>query len=135
MTQCHSIKSAIFSFLEASGITPAVYHRELPQEPAYPVTVYDLIDDVPIGHTYDPGVDGFRRARVQIDVYAETVDEAEDIMERYVDLLSGYEGSLGVAGFSDVSVFDLGSNPDLDFEEEPTLRAIEGRSRDFQILY
>ena len=135
MTEFFSIKKAIYLFLTDKAITPYLYYRELPQNPTYPATVYDVISDIAIDHTHDYGVVGFRRARVQLDVYAETVEPAEDAMEKYFASLAGFKGSLGVPGFTDVSIFDAGSNPDLDFEEEPTLRRIEGRSRDFMILY
>lgn len=134
-----SIKAGIYNFLSAGAVTPNIYHRELPQNPDYPATVYDLISDVTIGHTHDALVTGFRRARVQIDVYAETVSDAENAMESYFALMAGFTGSIGDGlspqQFTDVSIFDSGANPDLNFEDEPTLRMIEGRSRDFIILY
>lgn len=130
-----SVRAALFAFLKANGVTPHIYHRDLPQNPEYPATVYDIISDVTIGHTHDHGVTGFRRARVQLDVFAEDVATVEQAMEKYFNLLAGFKGSLGTSGFKDVSVFDLGSNPDMDFLAQPTLRLIEGRSRDFQILY
>jgi hypothetical protein len=130
----NSIKAGIYAFLKAAAVTPYLYHRELPQNPAYPATVYDLISDINLVHTHDQAT-GPRQARVQLDVHALTVAEAEDAMERYFALLAGYSGSLGVSGFTDVAIFDEGANPDLSFEEEPTLRRIEGRSRDFMILY
>jgi hypothetical protein len=129
-----SIKTGINLFLQAAKVTPCVYLGELPQNPSYPATVFDVVSDVVINHTHDPNVVGFRRARVQIDVFALTMAEAEDVMERYFELLAGYMGELG-AGFENVSIFDAGQNPDLDFKNEPTLRNIEGRSRDFYILY
>jgi len=128
-----SIKAAVYGFLKDQAITPYLYHRELPQNPSYPATVYDIISQPPIELTHDVGTVGFRQARVQIDVYALTVAEAEDAIERYFLLLSSFSGSLGVAGFFDVDIWDEGANPDMDFEEEPTLRQIEGRSRDFMI--
>jgi hypothetical protein len=129
-----SIKTGLNLFLKAAGITPNIYLRELPQNPLYPATVYDIVSDIVLGHTHDPNVVCQRQARVQIDVYAETVTAAEDAMEKYFEMLAGYSGELG-AGFTDVAIFDEGANPDLDFESEPTLRNIEGRSRDFMILY
>jgi hypothetical protein len=134
VTEYKSIKAALNSFLKEAAITPYVYARELPQDPDYPATVYDVISDINLVQTHDQ-VTGPRQARVQIDVYAMTVAEAEDAMERYFNLLAGYSGSLGVPGYEDVAIFDEGSNPDLDFEAEPTLRQLEGRSRDFMILY
>jgi hypothetical protein len=134
-----SIKAGIANKLAALAVTPFIFHRELPQNPTYPATVYDVISDTVVGHTHDNLVVGFRRARIQIDVYAETVAEAEDAMENYFAALVGFKGSIGddlsPSQFTDVSIFDIGSNPDYDFEEEPTLRHIEGRSRDFTILY
>lgn len=134
-----SIKAGIHHKLVELAVTPYVYHRELPQDPSYPATVYDVVSDVTIGHTHDNLIVGFRRARVQIDVFAETVDAAEDAMEQYFAALAGYAGALGIGespdAFLDVSIFDAGANPDLDFEAEPTLRRLEGRSRDFIILY
>jgi hypothetical protein len=129
----YSLKTGLNIFLKAAGITPYLYHRELPQDPSYPATVYDIVSDINTCHTHDR-VNGPRQARVQIDVYAETVAAAEDAMEQYVELFTSYSGDLG-AGFLDVAIFDEGANPDLDFESEPTLRHLEGRSRDFMILY
>lgn len=128
-----SIKAALYGFLKDQAITPYLYHRELPQNPSYPATVYDLVSQPPVDLTEDVGVVGSRKARVQIDVYALTVSEAEDAMERYFELLGSYSGSLGVPGYADCDIWDEGANPDMDFEEEPTLRHIEGRSRDFMI--
>lgn len=135
----NSIKAGIYNYLSAQAVTPYVYHRELPQNPSYPATVYSVISDITIGHTHDTNVVGFRRARIQIDVFAQTVDAAEDAMEQYFSLMAGFKGSIGnglsPAQFTDVSIFDGGANPDLDFEDQATLRRIEGRSRDFLILY
>jgi hypothetical protein len=134
-----SIKAGIYNKLLSLGITAHIYYRELPQNPSYPATVYDVISDVVIGNVYDSGVHCFRRARVQLDVYALTVAAAEAAMEAYFDALDNFSGSLGggesPSPFQDVVIFDEGANPDLDYEAEPTLRQIEGRSRDFMILY
>lgn len=134
-----SIKAGIYNKLVSLAITPYIYHRELPQNPRYPATVYNVVSDVAINHTHDNLVVGFRRARVQIDVYALSVEEAEVAMEAYFAALAGFQGSIGdgfsPSQFTDVSIFDEGANPDLDYEEEPTLRNLEARSRDFMILY
>lgn len=135
----NSIKAVVYSILKTAAITPHIYHGELPQNPSYPATVYDVVGDITIGHTHDNLVVGFRRARVQIDVFAESVSEAEEAMEAYFALMAGFKGSIGDGlspeQFTDVSIFDAGANPDLDYQAEPTLRALEGRSRDFMILY
>lgn len=130
-----SIKAGIATKLAAAAITARVYHRELPVDPEYPATVYDVISDIPISYCHDANVIGFRRARLQIDVIAESVDAAEDAMEQYVALLGNFSGTLGLAPFTDVSILDAGANPDMDFEAEPTLRGLEGRSRNFFVLY
>lgn len=129
-----SIKAGIFKFLYTAAITPKVYHRELPEDPEYPATIFHVISDISISHTHDSQT-GPRQARLQLEVIAEDVETAEDAMESYFSLLAGYTGSLGVAGFTDVAIFDEGMNPDLDFEDEPLLRNYEGRSRDFLIVY
>lgn len=130
-----SIKAGLNDFLNRLGITAYIYMRELPQNPSYPATVFDVIDQVPIGRSHDTGVLPFREARVQIDIYAETVEEAEDAAERYFEAIGNYDGSLGVPEFSYVSIRYESNNPDPTFEEEPTLREIEGRSTDYKILY
>ena len=134
-----SIKAGVYNKLITLALTPYVYHRELPQNPSYPATVYDRIDDFPVNHTHDHLVVGFRKARFQIDVYGLTVAEAEDAMEGYVAALAGFIGPIGDGlsppQFTDVSILDAGANPDLSFEEEPLLRHIEGRSHDFIIIY
>ena len=125
-----SIRAGIYNKLVALAITPYVYHNELPQNPSYPATVYDVISDVTIGHTHDSGVVGFRRTRVQIDVFAESVSEAEEAMEAYFAALAGFKGSIGDGlspeQFTDVSIFDEGANPDLDsaWQDDPTLSLI-----------
>jgi hypothetical protein len=133
-----SIKAGIYNKLLSLAVTPYIYHRELPQNPSYPATVYDVISDINLCHTHDH-VTGPRQARVQIDVYAETVAAAEAAMEAYFTELAGFSGSIGdglsPSQFTDVAIFDEGANPDLDFEQEPILRQIEGRSRDFMIVY
>lgn len=133
MSEYTSIKAGIYMYLTDLAITPYIYHRELPQNPSYPATVYDIVSQPAVELTHDIGTVGFRYARVQIDVYALTVAEAEEAMERYFEILKDFSGSLGVPGFTDVDIWDEGANPDLDYEEEPTLRQIEGRSRDFMI--
>lgn len=135
MTNYYSLKMGINSFLVTNAITPYIYHRELPQNPSYPATVYDIIDQVPMGRSHSEGVLPFREARVQIDMYAQTVEEAENILELYFNAMGSYDGSLGAPGFSDVSIRYESTNPDMSFESEPTLRQIEGRSMDFKILY
>lgn len=131
------IKANFYQLLRTAAITPHIYFGELPQNPSYPATVYDFVSQPPVDLTHDVGVVGFRKARVQIDVFAETVAEAEAAIEAYYELLKSYSGSVG-DGLSpetviEMDIWDEGQNPDMDFEEEPTLRHIEGRSRDFMI--
>ncbi|RPH38359.1 hypothetical protein EHM92_00310 [bacterium] len=132
-----SIKATIYRILSSAAITPYIYHGDLPQNPSYPATVYDIISQPAADLTEDVGVVGFRKARIQIDVYAQSVGAAEDAMERYYELLKSYSGSIGDGASPetviDCDIWDEGANPDMDFEDEPTLRQIEGRSRDFMI--
>lgn len=134
-----SIKIALYRKLVALGITPRVYHQTLPQNAEYPATVYDIVSDNAIGQVHDAGVHSFRRARVQIDAYAETASGADSAAEQYFDALDNFHGNLS-DGLSpetvyDVRITDAGSNPDMSFQSEPTLRTISGQSRDFYILY
>lgn len=132
-----SIKAIINRILKAAAITPYIYHGELPQNPNYPATVYDIVSQPAVDLTHDIGTVGFRYARFQIDVYALTVAAAEDAIERYYELLKSFVVSYGDGAspevFTEYDIWDEGANPDMDFEEEPTLRQIEGRSRDFMI--
>lgn len=135
----NSIKANLFQFQRGLAITPEVYLANLPQNPGYPVTMFEVISDVPIAHTYEDQTLCFRRARVQLEVYALTVGEAESAMEGYVAAIGNYRRSIGDGlspeSFADVSIRDAGSNPDMDFQEEASLRMIQGRSRDFRVLY
>ncbi len=134
-----SIKANLYQLLKTLAITPNIYFGELPQNPKYPATVYDVISDVAIGQTHDAGVHDFRRTRIQIDVFAETVAAAEDAIERYFDELDNFKGLIGDGqspeALADVSIFDGGANPDQNFEDEPTLKNVQARSRDFMVLY
>lgn len=134
-----SFKIAIYRKLLALGLTPKVYYRELPQNPTYPATVYDFLPEAPVDLTHDVGVVGFRKARIQIDVYALTVAEVETAMEGYFNALKSFSGvlsdGLSPATTWDFDIWDEGGNPDMSFDEEPTLRHVEGRSRDFMIHF
>lgn len=134
-----TIKAAIFKKLVSLGITKWVYESTLPDNPRYPVTVYQFIDTAPAELTHDEGVVGFRKTRLQIEVYAEDVAQAESAIEAYYEALKSFSGTLG-DGLSpetsyDVDTWDEGQNPDMDFENEVTLAEVTGRSRDFMIHY
>lgn len=133
MSDYQSLKAGLYSFLAANAITPYIYLRELPQNPSYPATVYDVTRDDTIDiHQQGPGL---RASIVQIDVLAETVAAAEEAMEKYYLLLAGYKGSLGVAGFTNVAIYDEGLNLDMGFENESTGGKIEIRGRSFRVTY
>jgi hypothetical protein len=132
-----SIESGINLFLQAAKITPYVWLEEMPQKPEsqqYPATVFSIIDEPPVDLTHDVGVVGFRHARLQIDVFAESVSAVNDAMEQYYEWLKSFSGDIG-SGFTNVDITDEGRNPNQDFRDEPTLRNIKGRSRDFMIVY
>lgn len=135
MTEYFSLKKALYKFIKDLGVTTYVYPGELPQNPNYPVTIFDIIDEVPIGRTHDIGKLPMREARVQLDIYAESMSEAEDAAEKYFHILGHFEGTFGVAGFTKVSCRWDNNNPDPSFKQEPTLSDIYGRSMDFIILY
>ena len=77
--------------------------------------------------------------RVSDHVFAESIDEAETAIEAYFELLKSYSAVLGDGqspeSHINADIWDEGANQDMDFEEEPTLREIEGRSRDFTIQW
>lgn len=128
-----SIKLGIYDFIKRLKITTYCYMRELPQNPSYPATVYNLTDDYTSDiHQQGPGL---REAIVQIDVLAETVKAAEEAMESYYVALAGYRGSLGIAGFTDVCIYDEGMNLDEAFENESLNNKVEIRGRAFRIIY
>jgi hypothetical protein len=133
----NGIKVTINTILKTAAITPHIYLGELPQNPAYPATVFDVVSQPAVELTHDIGVVGFRKARVQIDVYALTVAAVEDAIERYYELLKSYSVTYGDGEspevFTDYDIWDEGQNPDMDFNDEPTLRNVFGRSRDFMI--
>lgn len=134
-----SIKSAIYQKLKTLAITPNIYHRELPQNPAFPATVYDKISESPVDLTHDVGTVSFRKARFQIDVYALTASAAEAAIEAYFNALCSFSGDLSdglsPATTYDCDIFDEGQNPDMSFKDEKTLKNVEGRSRDFMIHF
>jgi len=134
-----SIKIQIYRKLVALAITGKIYDGELPQNPTYPVTVYDLIDEVAVGRNHESNNAPFREARVQIDVYAETTKAADDLIEQYFDALNSFDGSLGDGAspetLVDVVIRYANTNPRMDFNDQATLRSVKGRSMDFMILY
>lgn len=134
-----NIKSIIYQKLLALGLTAKVYDAELPQNPEYPVTVYDLIDENPIGRSHDSNVAPFREARIQIDVFAATTAEADSLIEQYFDALNCFDGTLGDGASPETTVEAViryaNTNPFMDFRQQVTTRLIRGRSMDFMILY
>jgi hypothetical protein len=135
MTNYYSIKKGLISFLKAVAITARVYPNELPKNPTYPATVVDVIDQVPVAETIEVGVVPARRSRIQIDVYSENFTQAEELQEKYFNLLSNFKGSLGVAGMKDVVIKFDRHNPDKVFIDKPVLKDVEGRSMDFMVTY
>jgi hypothetical protein len=133
-----SFKIAIYRKLVSLGLTPKVYHKKLPQNPTYPATVYEFVSEPPVDLTHDVGVVGFRKARIQIDVYALTTAQAEAAIEGYFEALKSFSGVLSdgnsPATTYDCDIWDEGGNPDQSFNDS-TLRHIEGRSHDFMIQY
>ena len=133
-----SFKIAIYRKLVSLGLTPKIYYRELPQNPTYPATVYDFVSEVPVDLTHDVGVVGFRKARMQIDVYALTTAQVEAAIEGYFAALKSFSGvlsdGLSPATTWDCDIWDEGGNPDQSFNDS-TLRHIEGRSHDFMIHF
>lgn len=134
-----SIKTALWRKLVALGITAKVWDAQLPQNPEYPATVYDLIDENPIGRSHDSNVAPFREARVQIDVYASTTKEADDLIEQYFDALNSFDGDLSDGQspetLTNVVIRYENTNPIMDFRDQVTTRQIRGRSMDFKLLY
>jgi hypothetical protein len=133
-----NIKIAIYQKLTALAITPEIYDGDLPDDVSYPVTAYDLIDEVPTGRTHD-AVAPFREARIQIDVYAASVAAADVLIEQYFQALQSCDEQLA-DGESPETVFDASiryesTNPRMRFISEPTLADVYGRSMDFIVLY
>lgn len=133
-----SIKGAIYTKLAALAITPRIYDEELPQNPTYPATVYDLIDEVGVGRNHD-GAAPMRDARVQIDVFALSGFQADGFIEQYFAALQSFDGTLGDGQSPEmqysVSIRYEATNPNQSFKDEKTLRNVRGRSMDFMILY
>ncbi len=134
-----SIKATVYRILKAAAITPHIYQNGLPKNPLYPATVYHIISEPPVDLTHDVGTVGFRQSRIQLEVYATTVAAAEAAIEAYYALLKSYTGAIGNGEspetFVEVDVWDEGRNPDLDFQDEVTLKNVVGRSRDFTVLF
>jgi hypothetical protein len=133
-----SIKGAFYTKLRALAITPDVYDEELPQNPTYSATVYDLVDENPVGRNHDNAAP-FREARVQIDIFALSGYEADTLIEQYFDALHSFDGILGDGQSPetnyDVSIRYENTNPKQTFKDEATLKTVRGRSMDFMILY
>jgi hypothetical protein len=134
-----SIMAGFWNKLLALSVTPYIWRGEVPQNPVYPLTVFDLVDEPPADHTHDAQVVGPRSARVQIEVYAESASAADAAMEEYFAELAGFSGAFGSntspSEFADVEIFDEGNAGNMDFAAEPTLRTIYGRRHDFMIVY
>jgi hypothetical protein len=134
-----SVKAFVYRKLVALGYTKFIYEGALPKNPRYPATVYVVIDHAPADLTHDEGVVGFRKARLQLEVYAESIDEVEDIAERYWAALRSVHGLVGDGLSPETSLeldfYDDGKNPDMDFEDMVALKGIYGRSHDFIVHF
>ena len=134
-----SIRAGIYNKLKALAVTPYIYHKKFPQNPSYPSTVYNVLSDKAVESVQDAGVHSFRRARIQLDIFALTVIDVENADEAYFDALDNFIGSIGDGmspeQFTDVRIEDAGANPDPEFDSESLTRMIWARSRDFYILY
>lgn len=129
------LASGIYKKLKALAITPDVFNETAEQNPSYPLTVFDIIDEDSLGRSHDTGVQPFYEARVQVDVYAETIHAAETAVKAYKDALAHFDGALGVTGFENVSIRFANRNPGEAYKDEAALKTIVKRSLDFFVLY
>lgn len=134
-----SIKTAIRRKLLDLGVTATVWDAELPQNPVYPTTAYDLDFEEPVGLCHDSGTSPMRRARFLVAVFAEGGAQADELIEQYFAGLANLFDDLG-DGLSPETVYRCAiwwenTNPLIDYEQEPTLKPVRCRSMDFRILY
>lgn len=134
MTEYYSLKAGISKFLTVSGIASRVYPEgEVPQNPSYPFVVFDIIDEVPFAENHNSAPK--RQARIQLDIFSESFTEAEELFEKFFNLVSNYKGSLAYPEFPDVIIRYERTNYDKSSDNEPTMKGIKGRSMDFMITY
>lgn len=91
----HSLKSAIYALLKGAGLITtivgsAIYLGHAPSSAPGNYIIYQVIDDVPTHH--QGGSSGLARARVQIDCYADDVDQLESLATAVRMSLDGYRG-------------------------------------------
>lgn len=135
-----SIVAAIHKKLTDLAITPEIYNEMAEQNPSYPLTVFDLVDETGIGRPYDSGVIPFREGRVQVDVYALSIKDAEDAIEDYVQNLGNWDGIITVTAVSpevsfDVSIRFANRNPGSSYRDQAALKEVVKRSVDFMVVY
>lgn len=78
----------------AAVVGSRVYPVQLPQKPTLPAVRYNTISG--LRTQSQPGVQGLRRPRVQIDCYAETYAAAVNLRELVAARLNSYRGPAGV---------------------------------------
>jgi hypothetical protein len=135
-----SIVAAINKKLVDLAITPDVYNEMAEQNPDYPLTVFDYIDEAGFGRSHDTGVMPFREGRFQVDVYALSIKDAEDAIEAYIQALGHFDGLITVTAVSPEIVFDTSirfanRNPGSSYRDEAALKEVIKRSVDFIVVY
>lgn len=88
-------ENAAVSALVGSKIYPSL----IPQKTLFPAIAYQVVSDIPV-NSFDGYTSGLRSARVQVDSYSKSYDQAQDI----ADAVAAVLGSAGDTTFSAVQL-------------------------------
>lgn len=89
-----NFRALLLSDNDISGqVGTRVYPLKLPQDPTYPAITYQVISDQ--SERLLSGADRIRRARVQVDVWAETLLTCQSITNFVRTLLDGQDNTQG----------------------------------------
>lgn len=104
-----SIRSALVDFLKAAAGNNRVYSLRLPQTPAYPAIVYNIVtitDQI----IYE-GAISLRECAVQIDFWSKQIQEVDALEQVISQALVGYKGPMGdiayTAGWKRENLIDM----------------------------
>lgn len=120
----------------AALVSARVYPLRLPQKAVMPSIVLTRIDD--IGDAHLRGPNALTRARVQVDCWAQTFDDAVALGDLCQRRLDGYQGSFTDASTSPPSVLQVQSilaDSASDHFEEEILGGLCRQGTDYFVTY
>lgn len=113
------MNQALVAELKGAGTDAGeeVYPAPLPAEATLPAVTYQRISFQPL-YAYSEGDTGFNRSRWQLDIWAKSKAEAEDLAKQIRVYFSGFSGMMGGVDGVEVGYVFLENELD-DFDPEP----------------